>query len=126
MAISAHNVLKNSKEEDMSVKIITDSASDITQTRAAELGVEVIPLTTVFGSEEYLDGVTLTNREFFEKLIETDELPHTCQITPFQYEESFKRAVSAGDEVVCIPLSSKLSGKAAQFTATKGASFLTL
>ena len=94
----------------MSVKIITDSASDITQTRAAELSIEVIPLTTIFGSEEYLDGVTLTSREFFEKLIETDELPHTCQITPFQYEESFKRAVSAGDEVVCIPLSSKLSG----------------
>lgn len=94
----------------MSVKIITDSASDITQARAAELGIEVMPLTTVFGDREYLDGVTLTNREFFEKLVETDELPHTCQITPFQYEESFTRAVSAGDEVVCIPLSSKLSG----------------
>lgn len=94
----------------MAVKIITDSASDITQERAAELKIEVIPLTTIFGSTEYLDGVTLTNKEFFEKLIETDELPRTSQITPFQYEEIFRRVVSNGDEVIYIALSSKLSG----------------
>ncbi len=94
----------------MAVKIITDSASDITQTQAAGLGIEVIPLTTIFGDTEYLDGVTLSNREFFEKLIETDELPHTSQITPFQYEETFRKAVSSGDEVLYIALSSKLSG----------------
>ena len=94
----------------MAVKIITDSASDITQAQAAKLGIEVIPMTTVFGGTEYLDGVTLTNREFFEKLIETDELPHTSQITPFQYEEVFRRATRAGDEAVYIALSSKLSG----------------
>lgn len=75
----------------MSVKIITDSACDITQERARELGIQVIPLVTVFGTEEYLDGVTLSSRQFFEKLIETDELPHTCQITPFRYEEVFGR-----------------------------------
>lgn len=94
----------------MSVKIITDSASDITQEDAGKFGIEVIPLTTIFGSTEYLDGVTLTNREFFEKLIETDELPHTSQITPFQYEEVFRRAISGGDEAIYIALSSKLSG----------------
>lgn len=94
----------------MAVKIITDSASDITQAFAAKLGIEVIPLTTIFGGTEYLDGVTLTNREFFEKLIEMDELPHTSQITSFQYEEIFRRAVSGGNEAIYIALSSKLSG----------------
>lgn len=97
----------------MPIKIITDSASDITQVRARELGVQVIPLTTVFGTEEFLDGVTLSNREFFEKLIETDELPHTCQIPPFQYEEVFAKALSDGGEVIYIALSSKLSGSCA-------------
>lgn len=97
----------------MSVKIITDSASDITQERAGELGIEVIPMITVFGDKEYLDGVTMTNREFFEKLVETDELPHTCQITPFRYEEVFLRAVEAGDEAVYIAMSGKLSGSCA-------------
>ncbi len=100
----------NTKEDSMAVKIITDSASDITPDRASMLGVEVIPMTTVFGETEYLDGVTLTNREFFEKLIETDELPHTSQITPFQYEEAFKKALCPGDEAVYIAISSKLSG----------------
>ena len=94
----------------MAVRIITDSASDITQADAAALGIEVIPMTTMFKDAAYLDGVTLTNREFFEKLIETDALPHTSQITPFQYEEVFRRAVSAGDEALYIALSSKLSG----------------
>ena len=94
----------------MGVKIITDSASDITQAFAGKLGIKVIPMTTTFGSTEYLDGVTLTNREFFEKLVETDEFPHTSQINPFQYEEVFRQAVSDGSEAVYIALSSKLSG----------------
>ena len=94
----------------MSVRIITDSACDISQEQAAALGVEVMPLTVAFGSEEYLDGVTLSGQAFFEKLVESDTLPHTCQITPFQYEEAFGRARQAGDEAVCITLSSRLSG----------------
>ena len=94
----------------MAVKIITDSASDIPQERAKELGIQVMPLTTVFGSEEYLDGVTLTNREFYEKLIETDELPHTSQLTPYQYREAFGQAAADGDDVIYIALSSHLSG----------------
>ncbi len=101
----------------MAVKIITDSASDISQERAKELDIQVMPLTTVFGSEEYLDGVTLTNREFYEKLIETGELPHTSQLTPFQYREAFSRAADDGDGVIYISLSSKLSGSCASAVA---------
>ena len=94
----------------MSVRIITDSASDITPEQAQAWDLERLPMTVVFGGEEYLDGITLSNRAFFEKLVETDSLPHTCQITPFQYEEVFERVRQAGDEAVCIVLSSRLSG----------------
>lgn len=94
----------------MSVRIITDSACDIPQEQAKRLGVEVIPIPVIFGQEEYLDGVTLSNRQFFEKLIESDVLPHTCQITPFQYSEIFRSVADAGDEAVCLTLSSRLSG----------------
>lgn len=94
----------------MSVRIITDSASDITQAEAQELGITVLPLKTIFGETEYLDGVTLSHREFYEKLIETDVNPTTSQLSPFDYEEAFRAAVEAGDEVLCITLSSKLSG----------------
>ena len=69
----------------MSVRIITDSASDISQELAAEWNITVLPLKVRFGEEEFLDGVTLSNREFYERLIETDEIPKTSQITPFDY-----------------------------------------
>ena len=94
----------------MSVRIITDSACDITQAEAKELGIRVLPLKTIFGETEYLDGVTITHREFYEKLIETDVNPTTSQIGPAEYEEAFRAAVEAGDEVLCITVSSKLSG----------------
>ena len=63
-----------------------------------------------FGEEEFLDGVTLSNREFYERLIETDEIPKTSQITPFEYRSNFEKAVEAGEQVVCFCLSSGVSG----------------
>lgn len=94
----------------MAIRIITDSASDITQVEAAAWGVQVLPLRTIFGQEEFLDGITIDHETFFQKLIESDVLPTTSQLSPFQYEEPFRQAAEAGDEVVCITLSSKLSG----------------
>ena len=94
----------------MSVRIITDSASDITQAEAQELGITILPLKTIFGDEEFLDGVTLDHKTFYQKLIENDTLPTTSQLSPFDYEEAFRTAVEAGDDVVCITLSAKLSG----------------
>ena len=49
----------------MSVKIIVDSACDITQEKAKEMNIDVLPLKTMFGDEEFLDGVTLNHQEFF-------------------------------------------------------------
>ena len=94
----------------MSIRIITDSASDISQTEAKALDMEVIPLKTIFGEEEFLDGVTIDHRAFYEKLIESDVLPTTSQIAPYDYEERFRTAVEQGDDVLCITVSSKLSG----------------
>ena len=94
----------------MSIRIITDSASDITQAEAKELNLTVIPLKTIFGEQEYLDGVTIDHQTFYHKLIESDILPTTSQIAPFDYEERFREAVEQGDEVLCITVSSKLSG----------------
>ncbi|MCI9515677.1 MAG: DegV family protein [Lachnospiraceae bacterium] len=94
----------------MSVKIIVDSACDITQEKAKEMNIDVLPLKTMFGDEEFLDGVTLNHQEFFEKLIETGIMPTTSQLTPYEYGEKFKEIKEAGDTAVCITISSKLSG----------------
>lgn len=94
----------------MGVTIIADSASEVSQETAKEWGIKVIPLKIRFGEEEFLDGVTLSNKRFYEKLIESDELPKTSQISPADYEDCFKVAVEAGDEVVCLTISSGVSG----------------
>jgi len=67
-------------------------------------------MTLSFGQEEYRDGVDLTHRQFYEKLIEGETLPTTSQIPPASFEEAFRQAVDAGETVVAVVLSSKLSG----------------
>lgn len=92
----------------MGIRIITDSASDLPDMQRANL--TIVPLGITFGAESFLDGVNLSHRAFYEKLIETDELPVTSQVNPAQFEECFAQAVDAGEDVLAITLSSKLSG----------------
>ncbi len=92
----------------MKIRIITDSGCDMLPPYAPNL--TVLPLTITFGEESFLDGVELDHHRFYEKLIEGEELPTTSQIAPAAFEEAFQRAVDAGEAVVCVTLSSKLSG----------------
>lgn len=94
----------------MTVRIITDSASDMLQSQAKEAGITVVPLIINFSGVEYLDGVTLSHEEFFEKLVNSKELPTTSQATPITFTEVFREALQSADEVVAVILSSKLSG----------------
>lgn len=91
----------------MSIKIVTDSASDITPREAEELGIQVLPLTVTFGSSTYHDGTELEANRFYEMLIETDDLPSTSQVPPADYEAAF---ADAEDGIICVTISSKLSG----------------
>lgn len=90
------------------VNIITDSASDIVDNRREDL--IVLPITISFDAEEFQDGVNLTHREFYEKLIESDELPVTSQIPPSVFEKAYEEATMQGNEAIVITMSSKLSG----------------
>ena len=94
----------------MSVRIVIDSASDITLQRADELHLDFMPLKTIFGEGEYLDGITITHKQFYEKLIECGTIPTTSQIPPYEFEKKFKEIREAGDTAVVISLSSLLSG----------------
>ena len=98
--------MKWRKKTIMSVRIITDSGSDIIEKLD---GLTVLPLKVIFGDVTYLDGVNLSHEEFYEKLVESDTLPTTSQVNPYEFEQSFAEAVQAGDDVVAIILSSKLS-----------------
>ena len=90
------------------IRIITDSASDMPVDYRED--VTVVPLHVRFGTEEYLDGVNLSHREFYEKLIENEELPTTSQVAPYAFEDVYEKARQAGEQVIVITISGKLSG----------------
>ena len=92
----------------MGVKIIVDSTADLTP--KVRQSVDVVPLTIHFGEKEYIDGVTIDSKTFYEMLVESDVLPTTSQATPFAFEKAFRKAVENGDEVVCITCAASLSG----------------
>ena len=92
------------------VKILVDSASDVDATEARERSIALISMQVRFGDEEYFDGVNLSHREFFEKLIENTEFPKTSQINETRWAEQFETLVADGSDVVAITLSSRLSG----------------
>ena len=109
----------------MAVRIITDSASDITREDVAAAGnpaLTVLPLSITFGNTTYEDGVNLSHRRFYELLVEGDDLPMTGQVNPYAFERAIGEARAAGDEVIVITLSGKLSGTNASAN-TAAASF---
>ena len=92
----------------MKTNIIIDSTVDGTESCAERM--YIIPLTVHFGSEEYIDGVTIDKHNFYEKLVESDTLPTTSQATPADFQKVFDEISSAGESAVVITISSTLSG----------------
>lgn len=92
----------------MKTRIIVDSTADL----APEIKerVHIVPLTVHFGEKEYIDGVTIDHKTFYEKLIESDVLPTTSQATPDAFMKEFEKAKEACEGAVVITLASKFSG----------------
>lgn len=92
------------------VKILTDSSCDLSPARCEELGVEMLPITVNFGGESFRAHEDISNDEFYEKLAAASELPKTAQITPAFFEEKFTGYKESGEDVVCLFISSMMSG----------------
>ncbi len=94
----------------MAVRVVTDSASDLTDELAAELDVEVVPLSIRFGDEEYVDRRDLSPEAFYAKLASSSVLPETAAPSPGAFQAAFGKAFDEGaDAVVCINISSGVS-----------------
>jgi len=92
------------------VRIVTDSACDLTSGEASDLGIEIVPLSIRFGSQEFTDREDLSVEEFYRRMAESSDLPATAAPSPGAFEEAFRRAAATGaDAVVCITLSGGLS-----------------
>ncbi len=94
----------------MTVKIVTDSLSDITSDIAEELGVTVVPLTVTFGHESFLDRITMTTDEFYRRLASDPIWPTTTQPPPGTFTEVYNKLAKETDEILVVVVSGKLSG----------------
>ncbi|MFB9330551.1 DegV family protein [Paenibacillus aurantiacus] len=94
------------------VRIVTDSTSDIPAEMREQLGIELVPLKVIFGEETYLDGITLSPEQFYEKLQRAQALPTTSQPSPIEFMETYERILNEDPEasIISIHLSAKFSG----------------
>jgi len=94
----------------MSIRIVIDSTSDVTQEIIDKYNIKMVPLTVNFDDGSYLDKIELSTDDFFEKLSKTDKLPTTSQVSPGVFVETFSEILLDGDEVLGIFLASEFSG----------------
>ena len=92
----------------MNVELIVDSTVDVPERVRSRL--TVVPLTIHFGQEEFLDGVTMDRHRFYERMVESDVLPTTSQVSPAAFDQELRRVRDSGSAAVVLTISSKLSG----------------
>lgn len=92
----------------MKVRIVVDSVADVTESVRKRL--TAVPLSINFGDEQYIDGITLTREQFYEKLTSCSDLPRTSQPSPDAFATVYEEAKRAGESLVVLTVSSKLSG----------------
>lgn len=92
------------------IKVITDSASDITREDVEKWGIEVVSFTINIDGEQLKTGVDLSSEEFYERLKKCKEIPTTAQVTPNDLYEIFKKHTDEGYEILYISISSCASG----------------
>ena len=91
----------------MTIAIVTDSNSGITQAQAGELGISVLPMPFMIDGETYFEDITLTQEQFYEKLAQNADIS-TSQPSPESVMELWDSLLKEYDEIVHIPMSSSL------------------
>lgn len=94
----------------MTIRIVTDSASDIPSEVTRKLGISIVPLTVSFGKKVYRDGIDLNAEEFYSKLAQSEELPKTAQPSVGSFIDVYETLAQQDNEIISIHLSNKLSG----------------
>lgn len=92
------------------IKILADSGCDLDQDYTDKIGVEILPFLVELDGVTYLDRQSLTPREYFKLLSNTKSQAFTAQVTPIKFEDTFKKYLDQGYEVVYIGMSSTMTG----------------
>ena len=93
----------------MTVRVVTDSTSDLPPDVVQELGIVVVPLHIHFGEETYEDGVTISKDEFYRRLITGEILPKTSAPASGAFTDAYEALATETDEIISIHISNKLS-----------------
>ena len=92
------------------IRVVTDSACDLSDELLAEMGIGLVPLHIRFGDEELVDRTELTTKEFWARQAVSVALPETSAPSPGAFHQAFQAMAAEGATgVVCVNLSSKLS-----------------
>ena len=94
----------------MTVKIVTDSTSDIPLNTAETLEITVVPQNVHFGTRTFEDNVTITPEQFYSMLLSEQETPKTAQASASRFKSVYDELGREADGIVSIHISSKLSG----------------
>jgi DegV family protein with EDD domain len=92
------------------LKIVMDGAGDIPEDWKSDYEVEVIPINIQFGEKTFLQGIDLSNDDFYHLADTSGVIPKTSQPSPQQFVELYRRIAQAGDTILSIHVTSKLSG----------------
>ena len=92
------------------LRIVTDGAADMPAGWEKEYDIQVIPINIQFGERTYLQGVELSNEGFYRLVEESGKIPKTSQPSPFQFKQFYESVAKAGDTILSLHVTSKLSG----------------
>ncbi|MBP3952969.1 DegV family protein [Bacillus suaedae] len=96
----------------MTIKIVTDSTSDLSKDLIEKYDIEVVPLSIAINNETYLDGIDITKKQFLELLTTSDELPKSSQPSSGSFVETYERLLAepGTSHVISIHLTEGMSG----------------
>ena len=100
----------------MAIRIVTDSTCSIPAAAAERYGITIVPQHVLFGTTDYRDQVDLDSDSFYDLLESSPDHPTTSQATPTEVADAMRPHVEAGDDVLGITISAKLSGTYSSFT----------
>lgn len=103
------------------IAIVTDSTASIPPELVEKFNIKVVPLVLLWGEKQFLDGIDIQPREFYDRLVESDVMPTTSQATVASFMDIYRKLVCEGYEILTLVISSKLSGTLDSATQAKKA-----
>lgn len=100
------------------LRIVTDSTADMPPGWEHEYDIQVVPINIHWGEKTYLQGVDLSNEDFYRLVDQNGKIPKTSQPTPYQFKEFYQRIAEPGDTILSLHVTSRLSGT---YTSAVGA-----